>query len=53
MPGNGLKITIIINNKLNQRIRKYIFDTWPNSQYGKLKAVTEEAIDEFLSKRDY
>jgi len=53
MLGEGLKITIIIDNKLNQRIRKYIFDTWPDSQYGKLKEVTEKAIDEFLSKRDY
>ncbi len=49
----GFKLTLNISRALNQRVRKYIEDTWPDSQYGKLKEVVEEAADEFLAKREY
>ena len=49
----NMKITVILSDELNQRIRKYIFETWPDSQYGKLKEVVVQALEEFLAERDY
>jgi len=47
------KLNIIIDESLNKRIRKYLFDTYPDSQYGKLKNIVEEALNEYLTKRNY
>ena len=47
------KVTIILDDGLNKRARKYIVSTYPDSQYGKLKAVMEEALKEYLEKRGF
>jgi hypothetical protein len=47
------KLNIILDEDLNKRVRKYLFDTYPDSQYGKLKNVVEEALKEYLVKRNY
>jgi len=47
------KLNIILDEALNKRVRKYLFDTYPDSQYGKLKNVVEEALREYLEKRNY
>jgi hypothetical protein len=47
------KLNIILDEDLNKRVRKYLFDTYPDSQYGKLKNVVEEALKEYLGKRNY
>jgi hypothetical protein len=44
------KVTIILDDELNRKVRKYIVDTYPDSQYGKLKDVIEEALREFLGR---
>jgi hypothetical protein len=47
------KLTIILDEDLNKRVRRYLSDTYPSSQYGKLKSVMEEALREYLVKRNY
>jgi hypothetical protein len=47
------KLNIVLDEDLNKRVRKYLFDTYPDSQYGKLKNVVEEALKEYLEKRNY
>ena len=47
------KVTIILDDGLNKRARKYIVETFPDSQYGKLKEVMEAALKEYLEKRKY
>jgi len=51
--GTMPKLNIILDEKLNKRVRKYLFDTYPDSQYGKLKNVVEEALKEYLDKKGY
>ena len=47
------KLTLILDEDLNKRVRKYLYETYPSSQYGKLKNVIEEALKEYLDKRKY
>ena len=47
------KLNIILDEGLNKRVRKYLFDTYPDSQYGKLKEVVESSLKEFLEKKGY
>jgi hypothetical protein len=47
------KVTIILDEGLNKRARKYIVNTYPDSQYGKLKAVMEDALKEYLEKKGF
>ncbi len=47
------KLNIILDEDLNKRVRKYLFETYPDSQYGKLKEVVEAALKEYLEKRKY
>ena len=41
------KITVILDEQLNTRLRQYIYDNTPppETQYGKLKEIVEEALD--------
>lgn len=45
------KITIIIDDELEQRLRKYIFKRYEAKWYGKLSEVIEEAVKEHLDRR--
>lgn len=47
------KITIELEDSLNRRVRKYIYENFPDSPYGKLKDVVEMALREFLDNRKY
>jgi len=47
------KVTLIMDDKLNKRVRKYISDTFPDSPYGRLKEVIESAVLEYLEKKGY
>lgn len=47
------KVTLIMDDELNKRTRKYINDTFPDSPYGRLKEVIEDALKEYLEKRKY
>lgn len=51
--GEPLKITIIIDDALNKRLRACIYKTYPDSQYGKLKEVMVDALKEYLEKRGF
>ena len=47
------KVTLIMDDELNRRVRKYLSTTYPDSQYGKLKGVIEDALKEYLDKKGY
>jgi hypothetical protein len=44
------KLVIIINDELEERLRRYIARKYPTETYGKIKQVIEEALTEYLQK---
>ncbi len=46
------KIMIVLDDLLEEKLRLYIANKYPTEPYGKLKSVIEEALREFLSKRE-
>jgi len=48
-----VKISVDLDNGLNDRLRKYLWDTYREKMHGKLKEVIEHAVDTYLKERDY
>lgn len=46
-----VKMTVEIDEDLNERLWKHIRKKFPGSTYGAVKAVVAEALDEYLTKR--
>jgi len=46
-----VKMTVEIDDDLNERLWKHIRKKFPSSTYGAVKAVVTEALDEYLTKR--
>jgi predicted transcriptional regulator len=44
------KITVIISDELEQKLRKHIAKKYPTEPYGKQKEVVEQALAEYLKK---
>jgi len=44
------KIVVIIDDKLEERLRRYIASKYPTETYGKIKQIIEQALTEYLQK---
>lgn len=47
------KISVDINDELNQRLRKYIWAMYDYKTHGKIKQVIQDALDEYLKEHGY
>lgn len=45
-------ITVILEDKIDHRLRTYITDKW-SKRHGKITQVVEKALDDLLSKEGY
>ena len=46
------KITVIINDELENRLWNFIGATYGGRSYGKLKATVEDALELYLNKKE-
>ena len=46
------KLVVIIDDKLEERLRRYIARKYPTETYGKIKLVIEQALNEYLQKME-
>jgi hypothetical protein len=44
------KLVVIIDDKLEERLRRYIASKYPTETYGKIKQIIEQALTEYLQK---
>jgi hypothetical protein len=44
------KMVIIIDDKLEDQLRRYISQKYPTETYGKIRQVVEEALKQYLKK---
>lgn len=46
------KITIMLNNETENKIRDYIAEKYPRKTFGKISEVIETAINEYLQRQE-
>ena len=46
------KITVSLRDVTERRLREYVTKRYPEKPYGKLSLVVEEALKEYLDKRE-
>jgi len=46
------KLVIIIDDKLEEKLRRHISHKYPTETYGKIKQIIEEALTEYLQKME-
>ncbi len=44
------KLVVIIDDKLEEKLRRFIAQKYPTETYGKIKRIIEEALTEYLQK---
>jgi len=45
------KLTVIMDNKLERRLRRYVTRTYSAKPFGKLSSTVSQAIEEYLKKQ--
>jgi len=45
------KLTVIIDDELERRLRRYVTRMYPVKPFGKLSLIVSQAIEEYLNKQ--
>jgi len=45
------KLTVIMDDKIERKLRKYVTRTYPVKPFGKLSSTVSQAIEEYLNKQ--